>query len=118
MKDPSAHYGVADASSFGRNATFTCMCREAGETELAIRIPTIERGRKGDTRGMDAPMPISGVLKAKANDPKSYDIRNPRSYTHYFTKNEISKAVGNIRRGAGSRLVAKFPNLVQAAAPT
>ena len=86
-----------------------------------IKEPATRRS-KGATpsRGVDVQMPTQRVIKAKV------DIKNLRLHgkpaikfhTPYFKENEIRRAVNRIRLEPGSKLAARFPHLVQMAAPT
>ena len=80
--------------------------------------PKIRKGSKVDYRGGDAPIPIRRVLRARMSTAKSHDEHRNIVSQPFFTPTEIDTAVRKIRLVRGSKLAAKFPHLVQAAAPT
>ena len=66
-------------------------------------------------RGGDVPMPLQRIRKVKS------DIKNSMSQHFMVTRcmyNERRTAVNRIRLEPGSKLAARFPHLVQMAAPT
>ena len=74
--------------------------------------------RKGsgfDKRGIDVPMPIRRVLKAKAEDSCMH-ARSTSSLN--LTSFETEHAVSRVRLRPGSILGSRSPRLVQAIAPT
>ena len=76
--------------------------------------PKIRKGSKEDYRGKDAPLPVRRVRKARVSIAETSSRVSPT----FFTQTEIDTAVRGIRLERGSKLAAKFPHLVKAAAPT
>ena len=74
--------------------------------------PKIRKGSKVDYRGRDAPLPVRRARKARVSTAET-----PPCQT-FFTQLEIDTAVRGIRLERGSKLAAKSPHLVKAAAPT
>ena len=82
------------------------------------RIHRSRTGKCFDKRGRDVPVPIKRISKSKFEHPALHVQHNRMSSQCYFNDVEIKSAVSKIRLEPGSRLAAKFPHLVKAAAPT
>ena len=82
------------------------------------RIRRSRTGKSFDKRGRDVPLPIKRISKSKCEHPALH-VQHNRTYSQcYLNDAEIKAAVSKIRLEPGSRLAAKFPHLVKAAAPT
>ena len=80
------------------------------------RIQRNRTGKSFDKRGRDVPVPIKRICKSKCE--RKHVQHNSTSPRNLFTDFEVKSAVSKIRLEPGSRLAAKFPHLVKAAAPT
>lgn len=82
------------------------------------RIHKSRMGKGCDARGKDVPFPMIRIRKGK-NEKPTLHAQHSRSHSQfYFNHDEIRTAVSKLSFKPGSRLAAKFPHLVQAAAPT
>ena len=82
------------------------------------RIHRSRTGKSFDKRGRDVPVPIKRISKCKC-EHQALHVQHSRTFSQcHFSNVEIKAAVSKVRLEPGSRLVAKFPHLVKAAAPT
>ena len=81
------------------------------------RIHRSRMGKSFDKRGRDVQIPIKRMRKSKFEHPTLH-VQHNKTCSQFFSDLEIKAAVSKIKLEPGSSLVAKFPHLVKAAAPT